>query len=120
MHSEAPYNKLDARKVSMGLVEKIYEVTRNFPQDEKYTLTSQMRRASISIPSNIAEGASGRTSKQFSNFLAISLGSLSELDTQLELANRLGFIENPVFIQVQNHLTRAKKLVYGLKKSIDK
>ena len=76
----------------MDLAEKIYRVTEEFPQQERYGLVSQMRRAAVSVPSNIAEGFVRKHQKDLMNFLSISLGSLAELESQLLLSNRLGFI----------------------------
>ena len=78
---------------SMNLVTDIYQVTRNFPQAEMFGLTSQLRRASISIPSNIAEGYGRNTSKDYLRYLQIALGSLYEIQTQLEIAFNLHFLE---------------------------
>ena len=75
----------------MALVELVYRETAAFPKEELYGLTNQIRRAAISVPSNIAEGAARNTSREFVQFLGITCGSLAELDTQLELARRLGF-----------------------------
>lgn len=78
---------------SMSLVEDVYKKTTLFPKEELYGLTSQIKRSVISIPSNIAEGAGRKSPKEFKRFLYIALGSASELDTQIEIAIRLGFIE---------------------------
>lgn len=67
----------------MELVVGIYQATASFPKEEMFALISQIRRAAVSVPSNIAEGAAGRTKQQFSNFLSIAIGSLNEIDTQL-------------------------------------
>jgi len=75
----------------MDLVEDVYKVTALFPKDELYALTSSMRRAAVSVPSNIAEGAARNGSKEFLHFLSIARGSLSELETQLQIAQRLGY-----------------------------
>ena len=87
------YEKLVVWQKSMDLVVLIYKVTKPFPREEQFALSSQMKRCSISIPSNIAEGSRRRTAKDFSHFLSISLGSASELDTQLKLSKKLGFIK---------------------------
>lgn len=78
---------------AMSFVVNVYNVTKYFPKEEQFGLTSQIRRCSISIPSNIAEGAGRKGSKEFCRFLYISLGSLSELETQLEIAYRLEYIQ---------------------------
>ena len=75
----------------MDLVLKVYKGTKRFPGSEAYGLINQIRRAAVSIPSNIAEGAGRRTKKEFIQFLFVARGSLSELETQLEIANRLGY-----------------------------
>lgn len=86
------HNDLNVYQESMDLVVQIYRITESFPGADKFGLVSQIRRASISIPSNIAEGAARKSKKEFIRFLYISLGSASELETQLEIANRLEFI----------------------------
>lgn len=103
---------------SMNLVEDIYKITANFPKEEIYGLRSQIRRAAVSIPSNIAEGAGRKGSAEFCRFLYISLGSISEVDTQLEIAVRLKYIElkdelvNKIYF-IKNMLA---KLISTLKK----
>ena len=103
---------LDVWKLSMDLVENIYKLSAQFPKEEMYGLTSQIRRAAVSVPSNIAEGASRQGNKEFIQFLYISLGSLSEVETQLMLSERLQFVEN---IQpVLNNTITIKKMLNGL------
>jgi len=103
---------LDVWKFSMDFVENIYKLSANFPKEEMYGLTSQIRRAAVSIPSNIAEGASRQSRKEFVQFLYISLGSLSEVETQLMLSERLQFVEN---IQpILNNAITIKKMLNGL------
>ena len=75
----------------MSLVEAIYRTTASFPADERFGLTTQMRRAAVSVPSNIAEGAARRSTPEYLRFLSMARGSLSELSTQIEIARRLGF-----------------------------
>jgi len=82
------HKKLDVWRESVSLATQIYQITENFPKTEIYGLTSQMRRAVVSVPCNIAEGAARFSSKEFGQFLNIAGGSLSELDTQLEIAHR--------------------------------
>jgi len=102
----------------MDLVVEVYAFTKQFPKEEIYGLSSQMRRAAVSVPSNIAEGSAAMTSKQFVSFLSIALGSLSELDTQLEIAFRLEYIKQESFNDINKHIDRCKSLVFGLKRSI--
>lgn len=84
----------------MFLVKDVYEITNSFPADERFTLGQQMRRSAISIPSNIAEGAGRRGNKEWTRFLYIALGSLSELETQIEIAKMLGYInDNKIIIE---------------------
>ena len=78
----------------MDLVIDVYRITDHFGNQEMYGLTNQIRRAAVSIPSNIAEGAARQTKKEFANYLHIAQGSLSELDTQVELAGRLGLVDD--------------------------
>ena len=88
------HKDLEVYKESMNLVEDIYRITKDFPAEEKFGLISQMRRASISIVSNIAEGAARKNTKEYIQFLYISLGSLSEIETQLEVSKRLEYYES--------------------------
>ena len=106
------HKDLDAWKKSMDLVDGIYKVTKSFPNEELYSLTNQMRRAAISIPSNIAEGAARGSKNDFIRFLYIALGSLSELETQVIIANRLGYLTNPN--NLLNDIGIIRKLINGL------
>ena len=100
----------------MELVRTIYSLTQSFPKAEMFGLIAQMRRAAVSIPSNIAEGAARTGSKEFAQFLNIARGSLSELETQLLIAADLGYLEktNAVFVTVD----RVSRLITGLHKTI--
>lgn len=101
----------------MALAKMIYRLTANYPSDEKYGLISQLRRAAVSIPSNIAEGAARRSSNEFRNYLSIARGSLSELDTQLDLSLQLDFITEQSRSEVDALLTRIDKMLYALYQS---
>ena len=103
---------------SMDIVEMIYRETAVFPKEEKYGLTNQIRRASSSIPSNIAEGSSRKSKKEFNHFLSISLGSCYEVDTQLELAKRLSIMENEKADAILEELDQVEKMIIGFMKSL--
>jgi four helix bundle protein len=89
---ERPHERLDVWRDAMDLVVMVYAHSASFPGEERFGITSQMRRAAVSVPSNIAEGAARRTQPE-SRFCVIARGSLSELDTQLNIASRLGFAQ---------------------------
>jgi len=88
------HKDLEVWKKSMDFVSNIYKITESFPNKEVYGLTNQIRRAAVSVPSNIAEGAARSSKKEFIQFLYIALGSLSELETQIIIANRLEYLNN--------------------------
>lgn len=119
MKSDKPHKNLKVWKLSMNLCREIYKACQELPSDEKYGLTSQMKRAAISIPSNIAEGAARSSKKEFAQFLSIAQGSLAELDTQLELCcNYLELIENEKYSGIFDDLEKISKMITGLKKSL--
>ena len=102
----------------MDLVMEVYKLTQEFPASELYGLSSQLRRAALSVPYNIAEGAADRTPSQFSHFLSNALGSLNEIDTQLELSFRLGYISEKEYHRISRLLDECLAITYGLRKSI--
>jgi len=93
------HKDLEIWQRGIRFVEDIYRVTRSFPKEELYGLTSQMRRAAVSYPSNIAEGAARSSKKEYVQYLYISLGSLSEVETQLMISGRLGYTEPKQLIE---------------------
>src|SRR3989338_6813764 len=99
------YKKLQVWGKAMDLVIAVYDVTKRFPSDEKFGITSQIRRAAVSIPSNIAEGKLRGGDVEFRRFLFIAFGSGGELETQLEIALRLKFIQMPEFIKINDLLS---------------
>ncbi|RFF45533.1 four helix bundle protein [Xanthomonas campestris] len=88
---ERPHERLTVWRDAMSLVEAIYRLSHDFPDSERFGLTAQMRRAAISVPSNIAEGAARRSTAEYLRYLSMARGSLAELDTQLQIATRLQF-----------------------------
>ena len=92
MKTNRRYQQLVVWQKAMELVKEVYQLTMAFPETEKFGFVTQMRRASVSLPSNIAEGAGRGTDKDFSRFLKIARGSLFELETQIEIAERLGLV----------------------------
>ena len=113
-----PHKKLIAWRKSMDLVQKVYEISKRFPREEIYGLTSQVRRAAVSVPSNIAEGAAGRSTVQFRNYLSVAIGSLNELETQLEIALRIGYLDASGFNESEGLVDECLALTYGLRKSL--
>lgn len=110
------YKDLEVWKVSMDFVVEIYSRTGSFPTSERYGITSQIRRSAVSIPSNIAEGAGRRNTKEFIHFLYIANGSLSELETQLEIAFRLNYIKdyNPLILNIMHIRKMLINLIHAL------
>lgn len=111
-----PHYKLDAWKESRILVKMVYEVTKQFPPEELYSLTNQIRRCAISIPSNIAEGAARSGNREFAQFLSVAQGSLAELETQLILSVDLGYTTQDIIVFHQ--LSTVSKLISGLRKAV--
>ena len=95
------YKNLHIWQEGIKLARKIYEITSNFPTNEKYGIASQMTRAAVSIPSNIAEGAGRNSNKEFANFLSIAIGSLFELHTQIVICEQIGYINPQVNKQLE-------------------
>lgn len=107
------YRDLDVWQQSRELVRLVYRLTKKLPKDEQFGLTSQLRRASVSVPSNIAEGCGRNHSKESIQFFFIARGSLYEIETQLILVSDLGFITNDDLQQATEQVTRCKKLING-------
>ena len=108
------YKDLNIWKRSIGVVEDIYKITKNFPNEEIYGLTSQLRRSAVSIPSNIAEGFARFSNKEYKQFLFISLGSCAELSTQIIIALRLGYFENKEADKLLNEIDEISKMTMSL------
>ncbi len=110
------HEKLEVWKKSVDFVVLIYKATDSFPNEEKFGLTSQIRRASVSIPTNIAEGAARSSNKEFLHFLSISQGSASEVETQLLISHRLSFVNEKTYSNLRNDLDEIGKMLSGLRK----
>ena len=105
------HKDLDVWSKSIEFVLKVYKITKNFPSDEKFGLISQLRRAAVSIPSNLAEGAARNSNKEFIRFLYVALGSASESETQLIISQKLGYLNDE---SVFNDLEDIQKMIMGL------
>jgi four helix bundle protein len=109
-----PHQKLEAWIKAIDLVTDLYKCTERFAGDERYGLTSQLRRAAVSIPANIAEGAGRRSKKEFAHFLSNSQGSASEVETELIIAHRLGYVDERSFSRLIAQLDLIGRLITGL------
>jgi len=108
------YKDLIVWQKSMDLVQMVYQATKEFPREELYGLTNQLRRAVVSIPSNIAEGHARRSTAEFRNFLSIARGSLAEVDTQLIIAERLNYLEPAKLREIQAVQIEVNKMTNAL------
>jgi four helix bundle protein len=114
---DKPHKNLKAWQLAMDIAVDVYSNSENFPAEERFGLTSQIRKSAVSVPSNIAEGAARQTQKEFTNFLHIAQGSLSELDTQLELTRRLEYIDQNSWKVLDDKLIEEDKVLSGLIRS---
>jgi len=112
------YKELNVWKRSREFCSSIYSITTKFPQDEKFGLTSQLRRAAISIPSNNAEGASRSSKKDFARFLEISIGSSYEIETQLLIATDLKYISKENSLELSQTIVSIIKMLSKLRSSL--
>ena len=112
------YQDLDVWKIGMAVVKTVYSLTANFPSEERFGLISQMRRAAISIPSNIAEGHARKSRAEFRQFISVALGSLAELETQLILSQDLNFMKKEATEAIMLQLDTLGKMLHGLSKSL--
>jgi len=118
MPSSPAYRQLETWQVAMTLVEHCYRATTGFPREELYGLTSQMRRAAVSIPANVAEGYCRQSGKAYANHVGIALGSHGELETHIELAYRLGFLPGRERERLEKEVGSVGRLLSGLHRSL--
>ena len=113
-----PHEKLDVWKMSIEMVTSIYEITKTFPSDERFGLVSQIRRAGVSVPANIAEGAARQSDKEFCQFLSIAQGSASELETELFIAKNLGYMSCQDYERNYEEINVIARMLIGLSKTV--
>ncbi|MBR3565466.1 MAG: four helix bundle protein [Paludibacteraceae bacterium] len=113
------FRKLQIWIDGMNLVDDIYNATDKFPKHELFGLASQMQRSATSVPSNIAEGSGKSSNKDFARFLSISVGSLFELETQVLIAERRGYIDSSQSQDLQNKIIRLEKMINTFKEKLD-
>ncbi|MDQ1640157.1 MAG: hypothetical protein QOF62_3496 [Pyrinomonadaceae bacterium] len=109
-----PHENLNVWKKAVDFVVEIYKTTEHFPKEERFGLTSQIRRASVSVAANIAEGAARKSPKEFSHFLSNAQGSASEVETELLISYRLGYLSNSQLVEYQTSLDSIGKMMNGL------
>ena len=114
MSSTNSFRDLEVWQLAMTLVERIYATSAHFPREERFGLTSQLRRAAVSIPSNIGEGSRRKRVNAYVNYLEIALGSQGEVDVQMELAKRLGFCSSADHAVIQEDIDRVGRMLNGL------
>lgn len=112
------HRDLIAWQKAIQLVKRCYQISGRFPPDERFGLTQQLRRAAVSVPSNIAEGKGRGTPAEFQRFLSIACGSLTEVDTHLVIAHELGFIDESVLKDVEDVIAEVGRIITGLRKSL--
>jgi four helix bundle protein len=117
---DSPHRNLEIWRLAMRLTAQTYRLTANFPDDEKYGLVSQLRRAAVSIPSNIAEGSARRTTADFRRFLYDARGSLVEFDTQMELSDSLGYAPEPRVDRIRETYDNLSRGLNGLIMKLEK
>ena len=115
---EHNYRELRVWKKAVEFADKIYKTTKLFPKDEMFSLSSQLKRAAVSVASNIAEGSTKYLDKDFARFLNISYGSVAEIDTQLEIARLQNYVNEQQFELLSKDLVEIRKMLSGLRKSI--
>ena len=113
------FKKLKIWDEGMSIIDNTYDLVESFPPIEKFNLTSQLLRCSVSIPSNIAEGTSKSTDRHFNKYLEISLGSAFEWETQLIVAFRRNYIEKENFEQLENKIQQLQKMISGFQSGLD-
>ena len=113
-----PHERLNLWRKAADLVVKLYSITNSFPKDERYSLTQQIRKAAVSVPANIAEGAARQSDKEFLYFLSNAQGSASELSTELLIAYELGYLTQQQHCEANEDLDHIGRMIYGLSQNV--
>jgi four helix bundle protein len=113
-----PHENLNVWKWAIDLVVTVYKSTASFPSHERFGLTSQIRRAAVSIPANIAEGTARDSPKEFAYFLSNAQGSASELETELLIAHKLGYLDAKSYTAIRKEIDSIGRMIFGLSQSI--
>lgn len=113
-----PHENLEVWKKSIEVVLTVYKVTESFPKEEKFGLTSQLRRAAVSISANIAEGAARTSRKEFCHFLSNAQGSASEVETELLIAHRLGYVPSGKYNPLRDSIDEIGRMITGLSQQL--
>lgn len=120
MSQSNSYRDLIVWQKSIALTKIIYSMTNSFPKSETYGLSNQLRRAAVSVPSNIAEGQARQSTVEFRRFLSIAMGSLAEVDTQLVIAHELGYISAHQLSTTESSVTEIRKMLHSLMKHLSR
>lgn len=116
--TESSFRNLTVWQKAIVLTVSVYATTNKFPKTEQFALTSQMQRAAVSIPSNIAEGTGRGSKKDFAQFVSIAIGSVSELETQIELSHRLGYASKSEATDLSEQTVVVKRMLVALRASL--
>jgi four helix bundle protein len=116
--SASSYRDLDVWRLAMDLVVEIYALTKAFPPDERFGMTSQLRRAAVSVPANVAEGNARISVSEYRHFVAIARGSLAEVETELEIARRLDYVDDARLGATDEFTTRVGQMLTKLHRSL--
>lgn len=117
---EYSYRRLNVYKNAKALAIDVYRLLRNFPKEEQYALCDQLRRAAVSVPSNIAEGLSRFSNKEKAHFLEIAYGSLMETQCQLDIAKDLGYITEKDFVEIDSKIAEEAQIIGGMRNNISR
>ena len=112
------FRDLRVWQAGMDLVERVYKLTKAFPREETYALATQTQRAAVSVPSNIAEGHTREHSKEYAHHLSMSQASLAEVETQIEIAARLGYVPNDKLVEVMDEIKSLRRQLFALRNAL--